>query len=258
MDLKLSGRVAIVTGASKGIGRAIAEGLAAEGVQVMAVARESDALRELAQHASGRIEVMDCDVTDRDTVLQLPERTVQRLGRLDIVVNNAGGAIMGQFLDQPWSNWDWHLAINLTAPAALSAAACRYFREQHSGKIINIASTAAVRGVDGLAAYCATKGALVQLTKALAMEWAAYGVQVNAIGPGAFATEANRPLWDGPEERMQMVTAGIPDGRMGRPEEVADLACFLASPVSDHITGELIMIDGGDTAGHLVAKQKRN
>lgn len=248
MDLMLAGRVAIVTGASRGIGRAIAEELAGAGVHVLAVARDSAALQGLAQHASGHIEPLACDVLDLDAVAKLPEQAVARFGRLDIVVNNAGGASKKSFVEQSLADWDWHLKFNVLAPAILSRAAGEYFLPQRSGKVINMASTAAVRGVPEIVPYCTVKGALVQLTKALAVEWAPLGVQVNAIGPGSTETEAMRPLLESHPERMKMMLAVIPSGRLGRPDEIAKLACFLASPVSDHITGELIMVDGGKTA----------
>ena len=135
----------------------------------------------------------------------------------------------------------------MTAPAILSQAAGRHFARQRSGAIINIASTVSVRGKETLVAYCASKGAILQMTRALADEWGGLGIRVNAIGPGATATDAQRPLLENPE-RLAVRLRDIPLGRMGQPEEVAALVCFLASPLSSFITGALYLIDGGETA----------
>lgn len=247
MDLQLDGCAAVVTGASRGLGWATVRTLVQEGVRVLAVARNLDALESLAEEAPQSIRFQSCDMCDRGAVATLADRAIEAFGRLDLVVNNAGIGGGMPFLDQDFNDWDQMMAINVTAPAALSQAAGRHFATQRSGKIINIASTTSIRGIKNLVSYCTSKGAILQLTKALAIEWAPMGVQVNAIGPGASETSAQRVLLEGPQEQLDARLSRIPHGRMGQPSEVGALACYLASPLADHITGALYMIDGGES-----------
>lgn len=247
MDMGLKDRVAIVTGASRGIGRGVAVALIGEGVKVVAVGRDDKLLASLVASAPDRVTAVVCDMTDRDGVSALPRKAVEAYGRLDIVVNNAGVGGGWPLTQLDWPRWDNILEVNVTAPAILSAAAMECFAKQRSGKIINVASTTSIRGVANLAAYSTSKAALAELTRSLALEWAPMGVQVNAIGPGAFETNQQRALLDGPQERIDARLANIPDRRMGKPSEAGYLVCFLASNVSDHITGALYMIDGGES-----------
>lgn len=248
MDFRLAGKSAIVTGASRGLGRAIAEALAGEGVSVLAVARESKDLSELASHPSGRIQVAACDVMDAPRVGQLPAEAVKRFGRLDIVVNNAGGQIIKPFTELSAEDWAWHFTVTVHSAANLTRAAAPILLAQKSGKVINMSSTAAIRGVGNLVAYCTVKGAITQFTRALAVEWAPKGVQVNAIGAGTFVTDLTPAILKVPGKARDDRLAKIPDGRQGQPSEIGPMACYLASPLSDHVTGELMMIDGGETA----------
>jgi 2-deoxy-D-gluconate 3-dehydrogenase len=247
IDLGLEGKVAIVTGASRGLGRAVAEALSGQGARVLAVARSVDELQELEKAQPGNIRAAHCDMLDREAVAALPETAIEAFGRIDIVVNNAGIAPAGKFLEQKESEWDRVLAINVTAPAVLARAAGRHLVAQGSGKIINIASTSGILGKAVLVSYSASKGALLQFTKALAAEWAKMGVQVNAIAPGAFATEAQRAVLDSPDFLKRRL-GKIPARRMGDPEEIGALACYLASPLSDFVTGAVYVIDGGESS----------
>jgi 2-deoxy-D-gluconate 3-dehydrogenase len=230
MDLGLAAKVAIVTGASRGLGRAAATALATEGAHVLAAARSADALTELAGAHPGAIVAVQVDLRDRERVAALPQQALDRFGRLDIIVNNAGIAPATPFADQDWQAWDDVLAI---------------FEQQGSGKIINIASTSGLRGKPLLAAYSASKGALVRFTEALAAEWAPVGIQVNAIAPGAFVTDAQRAVTSD-EQLLARRIRKIPARRMGDPDEFGAMVAFLASPLSDFVSGATFVIDGGE------------
>lgn len=248
MELQLAGKTAIVTGASRGLGRAIALALAGEGVGVLAVARNEDLLRSLAETSSGgTIYAATADMRDPEQVSALPATALAAFGRLDIVVNNAGIAPARAFLDEEQSEWQEVFDVNVSAPAALARAAGRHMLAQGSGKVINIASISGLLGKASLVAYSASKGALIQFTKALASEWATSGVQVNAIAPGAFETEAQKAVLESPDLLKRRIRR-IPARRIAAPEEIGPLACYLASPVSDFVTGSVFVIDGGEAS----------
>ena len=246
IDFELEGKVAIVTGASRGLGRAAATALVGQGVQVLAVARSLDDLQELESASPDKVRARQCDMHDTADVSKLPGEAIDAFGRLDIVVNNAGIAPAGRFLEQDAQTWDDVLAVNVTAPAALARAAGQHLLDQGSGKIINIASTSGILGKAMLVAYSTSKGALVQFTKALSAEWASKGVQVNAIAPGAFATDAQRAVLESPEI-LERRLRKIPVKRMGESEEIGPLICYLASAKSNFVTGGVFVIDGGES-----------
>ena len=247
IDLKLAGKVAIVTGASRGLGRAMAQALIEQGVRVLVAARTAEDLESLRVGAPDQVKVRPCDMLDTGAVSRLPAEAVAAFGRLDIVINNAGIAPAGSFLEQPDSVWNDVIAVNVTAPAILTRAAGRILIPQGSGKVINIASTSGILGKPQLVAYSSSKGALLQFTKALAGEWAASGVQVNAVAPGAFATDAQAAVLGSPailERRLRK----IPAKRMGHDREIGPLVCYLASELSDFVTGAVFVIDGGESS----------
>jgi 2-deoxy-D-gluconate 3-dehydrogenase len=247
MDLQLEGKVAIVTGASRGLGRAAAEALVAQGANVLAAARSVKELQELEQLAPEKILAVPCDMKDKAAVAALVDQAIERFGKLDIVVNNAGIAPAGFFLEQDEQVWDDVMAVNVNAPAILARAAGRHMVAQGSGKIINIASTSGILGKAMLVAYSSSKGALLQFTKALAAEWAAKGVQVNAIAPGAFETDAQRVVLESPDILKRRL-GKIPARRMGDVGELGPLVCYLASPLSDFVSGSVFVIDGGESS----------
>jgi len=249
MDLGLTGHGVIVTGASKGLGRSAARALAAEGANVLAVARTESSLKDLAaEQFPGTIHPFVCDMRDRQQVGSLAEVAVERLGRLDVVVNNAGIAPAADFLEMDMSLFDEVMEMNVASIALLSQAAARQFiKAGRGGRIINVVSISGILGKATLAAYSASKGAAIQLTKALAAEWARHDIQVNAIAPGAFATEAQSYVTGNPDVLAKRVRK-IPARRMAEPTEIGPLMCFLASPAAKFVSGAIYVIDGGETA----------
>jgi len=229
------------------LGRAAALALAAEGVKVLGVARSEDQLDSLHQMSPDLISVSLCDMLDLDAVAALPDLAVSRFGRVDIVVNNAGIAPVGSYMTQSDSLWQKVFTVNVFAPVALARAAGKYFLEQGSGKVINIASTSGLLGKPTLVAYSASKGALLQMTKALASEWAAKGIQVNAIAPGAYETEAQAVVLES-KDLLDKRLRKIPASRMGRTEEIGPLVCLLASSWSDFMSGSIVVTDGGESS----------
>lgn len=245
MDLELHDHVAIVTGASRGLGRACVEALVDEGVRVVAAARSVDALDALAATRPDRIVAAPCDMADTSAVEGLVATALDHFGRLDIVVNNAAIAPAGPFIDFDDQVWERVLQVNVLGPAVLARAAGRVLLEQGHGKVINMASTSGLKGKPYLVAYSASKGALLRMTEALAAEWAASGVQVTAIAPGAFATDAQSVVLEDPDLLRRRLRK-IPAGRMGEVAEIGPLVCWLASPRSTFVTGSTHVIDGGE------------
>lgn len=247
MDLKLQGKVGIVTGASRGLGKAAAEALIEEGASVLLVARSREPLEELRTRFPEQTAVQTCDMRDMAAVAALADTAVEVFGRLDIVVNNAGIAPAGRFHEQSQDVWDEVFDVNVRAPAVLTRASAKYLLPQGAGKIVNIASTSGIKGKPTLVAYSSSKGAVLQFTKALAGEWAKKGVQVNAIAPGAFETDAQSAV-TGSSEILTRRLKKIPAGRMGDPSEFGPLVAYLSSPLSDFVTGAVAVIDGGEVS----------
>lgn len=246
MDLQLGNTVVLVTGASRGLGAAMALALAEEGATVVAAARSKDSLAEVAAHGGGRISTVEADMRDEAAVTALVPQVIARHGRIDGLINNAGIAPAGKFATQDPAIWKDAMTVNVIAPMLLAQAAGRHMIDQGGGRIVNVASTTGVRGKPYLVPYSASKGAVVRLTEALAAEWAAKNVQVNCIAPGAFVTEAQKAVTESPELHAKRV-AKIPAGRMADPSELVPLACLLVSPRSSFTTGAIFVVDGGES-----------
>lgn len=247
----LSGKKALVTGATRGIGRAIAVGLAQAGADVAVAARNEEQLKEVAGEieAAGRTAlVLPTDVTDGDAVRAMVASAVGGLGAVDVLVNNAGGSsFMGPFTDMRFRGWEKVMRLNVESIVHATQALGPHLLERRTGSIVNIASVAGLTGSPALAAYGASKAALVSLTKTLAIEWSSAGVRVNALCPGWTATDLNKDLW-GNEQASATLMQRVPLGRWAKPEEMVGPAVFLASDAASYVTGQVLVADGGQTA----------
>ena len=243
----LTGRVALVTGAYRGLGFAIARSLAIAGARVILNGRNADALASaIGALADDELnaDVALFDVTDVDAVRAGVADAARRVGPIDILVNNAGIQRRHALVEFPKHDWDAIIATNLTAPFLVAQAAMPGMIERKRGKIINIASLMSELARPSVVPYTAAKGGIRQLTRGMAVELAPHNIQVNAIAPGYFATEMNRALLDD-EKFTAWVKARTPAGRWGDPEEIGGLAVFLASSAANYVTGQMVMIDGG-------------
>jgi len=247
MEMGLKGTVAVVTGASKGLGAAIVRAYAQEGMKIVATARNGEELKKNAEEFPGQIVIFEGDVCDPARAQELVDLAIASFGRLDCIVSNAGIAPAANFLEMSIETWHEVFSVNLFAPVALSKAAGPIFIEQGHGKIIHIASTSGLRGKPSLAAYSSSKGALLRFTEALSGEWAKFNIQVNAIAPGAFHTDAQQAVTSNPEV-LNLRLRKIPAGRMGDPNEIGYMSCYLASEQSNFVTGATFVIDGGESA----------
>lgn len=245
LSIDLKGRIALVTGGGTGLGRAGTDALVAAGATVVITGRRYDVLEQAAQEAGAQ--AMVCDVSDPDAAKALVERIVAEHGRLDILVNAAGLNIRGDSFEYGPEDWDRVHAINTRGLFFMSQAAGRVMRDNGYGKIVNIASMASEIGMPFIVAYGSSKGGVKQITQGLAVEWGKTGIRVNAIEPGWFRTELTEPLFHN-KEWVAKVENRVPMGRAGKPEEVCGAIAFLASPLSDYITGAVIKVDGGALA----------
>ena len=243
----LTGQVALVTGASQGLGRAIAEGLAGAGATVALVARSAGKLADVAAGigaSGGRAEAFPCDVTRAEEIAAVVEQVVEKLGRLDILVNNAGvtrDTLLPRMSDE---EWDEVLATNLRGPFLFMRAASRPMMQQRYGRIINVASVSGLIGNAGQANYSASKAGLVGLTRTVSKELAGRKVTVNAVAPGFIASDMTAAL--GPA-LLDEVKKRVPAKRLGEAWEIAEAVLFLAAPSSAYITGQVLVVDGGLT-----------
>jgi 2-deoxy-D-gluconate 3-dehydrogenase len=242
----LKGKVALVTGTSSGLGESIAIGLADAGARVVGVSRrDSTAARDEILKRNGEFTQINADISDISVYQYIVKEIKDKYGEINILVNNAGTTHRYPAVDFKPEDWDEIININQRAAFFLSQAVGREFIKQGTGgKIINICSIRTFQGGNGVSAYTASKTALAGITRALATEWAQYNIQVNAIAPGFFGTELNRPLMEDAKRNAEIVSA-IPAGRWGRPEELQGTVIYLASKASDYVNGHVLLVDGG-------------
>lgn len=247
VTFNLSGRVAIVTGGGRGIGRAIALGLAKAGASVVIASRTEEQIAAVAEEiraAGGDAMPVVTDLTDGGQLERLADEAVKKYGRIDILVNNAARSFLRSLMDLREDGWDKVFDTNVKAVWLLSRAVARQMMEQKSGRIINITTVGAEKAELGMAAYGCSKAALKMLTRCMAREWALFGIQVNAVGPGLTRTDFSKPIWSNPDIEKH-VTSLLPMGRIGEPEEIVPAVLFLASDEASYMTGHTIYVDGG-------------
>jgi NAD(P)-dependent dehydrogenase (short-subunit alcohol dehydrogenase family) len=249
LDFSLKGKVALITGASRGIGQAIAVGYAQAGADVIVVSRKLPDLEKVAQQIRGmgrKSLAVEAHVARMEEIKNLLSKIKEEFGRIDILVNNAGtNPTMASALDVDERAWDSIMNLNLKGLFFLSQAAARVMKEKGGGKIINVASTAGITP-DLLPIYSISKAAVIMATKVMAQQWAQYNIRVNAIAPGLTKTRFSEALWNNPDI-LKMAMSKTPMGRVAEPEEMVGAAIYLASDASSYVTGQVIALDGGTT-----------
>jgi len=246
----LTGRVALITGSSAGIGRALAEGLAGAGATVVLNGRTRDTVEAAARSisaAGGQAHVSVFDVTDSAAVAAGVQAIEESIGPIEILINNAGMQRRGPLEDYPEETWDLLMRTNLDSVFFVSKAVAKRMIPRKRGKIINICSVQSELGRPGIAPYTASKGAVKMLTKGMAIDWGKHGIQVNGLGPGYFKTELNKALVEDPAF-SSWLAGRTPLGRWGDVEELVGAAVFLASPSSSFVNGHILYVDGGITS----------
>lgn len=248
---QLKDKVALVTGGSQGLGFEMAKALAEAGANVAVTSRNLEkaeqAAQQIEQASSQKAIGVQVDVTNYTQICRMVEQVIERFGRIDILINNAGINIRKPILEYDEQSWDQVVGTNLKAPFLCAKAVVPHMIEQKKGRIINIASMLGSVGLSERSAYCSSKGGLVQLTKVMALEWAEHGITVNAVSPGPFATELNEVVINNPEAN-QFFLDHLAIKRWGDPQELTGLIVYLSSDASSFMTGSNILIDGGWTA----------
>jgi glycerol dehydrogenase len=240
----LTNKVTLITGAARGIGKALATQFSAKGSKLILLDMSSD-VQQVAESLGKDALALIADVTDESQVNQAVRQGLTKFGRIDILVNNAGVVRLSPAEQHSNEDWDLTMNVNLRAPFLMSRAVGKIMIQQGSGKIINLSSQAALVALDQHLAYCASKAAIVSMTKVLALEWAKYNINVNSIAPTVVLTELGKQAWSG--EKGEAMKQKIPLQKFAMPEDIAAVALFLASDAARMITGETIVVDGGFT-----------
>lgn len=251
----LSGRVALVTGASRGLGQYMARALARAGADIAITSRDQGRLVETKEDIldiGSRALSVELDVLDLDSIQSAVQNVEAHFGRLDVLVNNAGCNVRRRALEVTAEDWDKVVNTNLRGAFFVAQAAARIMKAQHWGRVINIGSVTCVAGYAGMGPYCASRGGIKQLTMSLAHDWAEYGITVNCLAPGWFKTEQSRMLYED-ETWLSMLKERIPMARPGRPDDLDGMVVFLASEASRYITGQTYLVDGGVSIGAIRA-----
>lgn len=242
----LDGKIALVTGGSRGIGRAVAIELAKEGATVAINYAGNKAAAEEVQsiitEMGGKAMIIQADVSDEKSATQMVEEVIAQLGGIDILVNNAGITRDGLFIRMKEEDWNAVINTNLTGIFNCTKVAAKYMMKKRSGRIINMSSVSGIMGNAGQTNYAAAKAGVIGFTKSLAREMASRGITVNAVAPGFIATDMTAAM---PEKAQEHVLTSIPLGKMGNPEDIANAVLFLASDKASYITGQVIHVDGG-------------
>jgi NAD(P)-dependent dehydrogenase (short-subunit alcohol dehydrogenase family) len=247
----LSGKVAIVTGTSRGLGQYMGRALARAGADLVITARKRDALRDFQREIEslGRRAVpLELDVRDHGSIQRMAQETLAAYGKIDILVNNAGCNVRKPAVDVSWDDWNLILDTNLRGTFFVAQAIARTMIPRRYGRIINIGSVTCVAGYAGLAPYCASRGGVRQLTMSLADDWGPHGITVNCLAPGWFKTAQNAVLYDN-AEWVEYLCDRIPLKRPGQPRDLDGAVVFLASDASEYITGQTLLVDGGISTG---------
>ena len=249
---KLNGKIAVVTGGAGGIGEALAMGLAIHGATVVVSSRNQETIEKVAQkitETSGSEAIaIASDVTDESSVQNLTDQVVKKYGRIDILVNAMGMNIKHNAFEFPMEDWERLFDVNVKGTMVACKIIGKVMREQKAGAVVNLSSVRGIRGyTGGNAGYCATKGAVELITKALALEWASHNIRVNALGPALVITPGTRHIAENPELAQKYASA-VPMGRIGLPEDMVGAVIYLVSNAASFVTGQTIYVDGGLTA----------
>ncbi|MFO7730679.1 MAG: glucose 1-dehydrogenase [Spirochaetia bacterium] len=250
-NFDLHGKVAIVTGASRGLGQYFSRALAGAGADLVITSRSLDSLKDFTAEIEGmgrRVLPLPLDVRDFDSIRSMVSEAYEYYGQIDILVNNAGCNIRKPALKVSWDDWNTILDTNLRGPFFVAQAVAEKMIPRKYGRIINIGSVTSVFGYAGITPYCASRGGIKQMTMSLADEWGGEGITVNCLAPGWFKTEQNKVLYEN-QAWVEYIKDRIPVNRPGRPNDLDGSVVFLASDASEYITGQCILVDGGISTG---------